>query len=330
VEVIENVNGLDVVVILPCKGTDIEIENNILALKAQKFPNYKIVAVVDSHSDSAYTLLKKHGLDVLISSNLYKGSGKVKAISTAMSEFSTADIFVLVDSDTRVNENWLSYLVNPLKDQKIGAVSTYPYYDSSGTNNLWNFIKKAWGYLGINMMEFRPTRFVWGGSTAFRSSLIFPNNFQAFSQSISDDSTITKICKDEKKKIVYSKMATPIVMVKETKKSFLEWSNRQIAISVNHSKSAFYAGLSIYLSMIAYLIILIPLSVIVWPLFILGYIPWILSLVLNISRQRKNKGFVLLATALLPFIYVFNMIVGIKTRHIEWRGTRYKLKNDKI
>ncbi len=313
-------------VIVPCKGIDLNMEGNLKSILSQYYKNLDLVAVVDSESDPAYDLLRKMDVRTMITDPNYKGSGKVKAISTAIKNLPDEDVVVLVDSDTMVNKEWLGYLVNPLKNSKIGAVSTYPYYIPVDRKNFWGMVKKIWGYLGINMMEFKPARFVWGGSVAFRRSLIGEQDFKTFSQAVSDDATITSICKKKGLEIEYSKKATPKVLVKEDRKSFMEWSNRQMAISLSYAKSAFHLGILMYGLVIIYILSLIPLALFVWWAFILGYVPYLFSIVVNVNRDRGHIGKTLLITLIMPFIYIINMLKGNKMSHIEWRGQKYTLK----
>ncbi len=319
-------DGKHITVIFPCKGVDINFEKTLEAIKKQTITNYNIVAVVDDISDPAVRVLEKHDMEIIVSDGNYSGSGKVGAIATAMKKYRYSDYFAILDSDTLVKPNWLQSLITLLGDEKVGASTTYPYYDPVDRGSLWDFIKKTWGYLGINMMEFRLTRFVWGGSVAFRNDLIFPDNFERFADSISDDSTITSICKERNLRIAYAHNTRPVVYIKEDRKTFMEWSNRQIAISISHSKNAFYAGVGIYGLVIIYIFALIPLSIFVWNIFLLGYIPWAMTIIINISREKQNILMVTIASIILPFIYFVNMVTGFRSSHIEWRGKKYELK----
>jgi len=317
-------------VIVPCRGSDVELDKNLQSIKNQKYTNFSLVAIVDSEKDEACKVIEKNNISMILSTYESKGSGKVRAISTAIAQDENSDVFVLVDSDTRVDSDWLSGLVAPLEDKNIGAVSTYPVYEPIGKPTIWDYIKKVWGYVGINMMEFRPTRFVWGGSVAFRKDFLSSNDFVEFSSSISDDATLTKLCREKSLSIAYAKGSTPKIYSAETRKTFMEWSNRQIAITLSYSRSAFYAALIIYGFTTLYLCILIPLSFFVWNMFLLGYIPGILLILFNMMREKRMSVGLAIATLLVPFIYIVNMIHGARNREINWRGNTYQLDQDKI
>ncbi len=319
---------MKVKVIVPCKGVDLNMEHNIKCMKEQNYENFHLVAVVDSFEDDACKILKANNIDFVLAKESFKGSGKVRAISTAIEDDKESNIFVIVDSDTTVNSDWLGNLIAPLKDKSVGVVSTYPIYEPIHKIGFWDYIKKIWGYVGINMMEFRITRFVWGGSVAFRREFLGPQDFIEFSRSISDDAVLTKICKEKSLRIAYSKEATPLVYTDETRESFMEWSNRQIAISISYSKTVFYAALVIYGLTILYLIALIPLSIFVGNFFLLGYIPLILLISFNMHREGNHSIKIAIATVFIPFIYLYNIFHSRTNKEINWRGNIYKL-NDK-
>ncbi|MCL4345697.1 MAG: glycosyltransferase family 2 protein [Candidatus Thermoplasmatota archaeon] len=313
-------------VVIPCKGIDINMEDNLKSVLKQKYTNFDVTAVVDSEDDPSVHLIRSLKIGIVITDPGYTGSGKVKAISTAIRDIPPEDVIVLVDSDTMVSDQWLSYLINPLRNDKMGAVSTYPFYIPDDSNNFWGLVKKIWGYLGINMMEFKPARFVWGGSVAFRRSLLDEKDFRRFTEAVSDDATLTSICMEKKLDLEYSKKATPTVFVRESKESFMEWSNRQMAISLSYKKSAFHVGILMYGLIIAYILTLIPLSLFVWWPFALGYIPYLFSISVNVNRDRKHISRTVLITLIMPFIFILNMINGNRMSHIEWRGQRYSLQ----
>lgn len=110
-------------VVIPCKGIDINMEDNLKSVLKQKYTNFDVTAVVDSEDDPSVHLIRSLKIGIVITDPGYTGSGKVKAISTAIRDIPPEDVIVLVDSDTMVSDQWLSYLINPLRNDKMGAVS---------------------------------------------------------------------------------------------------------------------------------------------------------------------------------------------------------------
>ena len=58
-----------VLVILPCKGADLTLEDNIASVKKQHYKNFKLIGVIDSDSDSAAKYLRAANVEYLISKN---------------------------------------------------------------------------------------------------------------------------------------------------------------------------------------------------------------------------------------------------------------------
>jgi len=81
-------------------------------------------------------------------------------------------------------------------------------------------------------MESNITRFAWGGSLAFRSDLLEDEDLKEFSSSISDDISLLNICRRKGLKVAYVKDARVLIHSNDNFKIFLEWSNRQTALSV--------------------------------------------------------------------------------------------------
>ena len=314
-----------VLVVVPCRGKDHEMEVNFNSLSRQDYSNFKIVAVVDSEEDEALEVINKLGIDYLLTDHYSKAaSGKVRAITTAMRKLKGFEIIVLADSDTIVPEHWLKELIFPLHRKEIGAVSTYPRFIPMG--GFWSKVKEIWGYMGINMMEFRPSRFVWGGSVAFRSELMDEASLNYFSTAVSDDAAITKICRDKKVGIAYSPAASPKIVVKDDKKTFLKWAERQMAVSIIFDKRALIGGVFVYVGIIFYLVLITFITVMINPFFVIGYVPYILNLINSGMRDPKNSAWLIPISIMLPFIYLYNIIKGAKSTHIDWRGTSYRIK----
>ena len=54
-------------VMIPCRGVDFSLEENLQSLLHQDYPNYDTVAIVDSEDDASVDYLKKLGINYLIS-----------------------------------------------------------------------------------------------------------------------------------------------------------------------------------------------------------------------------------------------------------------------
>ena len=314
-----------VLVIVPCRGIDHDMEENFNSILYQDYQNFELIGVVDSIEDPANTVLKKMGIRTIITEN-YEGasSGKVRAITTAIRKEKDYDVYVLADSDTKLPEHWLREMVYPLKGDRVGAVTTYPRYIPMG--GFWSKVKEIWGYIGINIMEFKPTRFIWGGSVSFKKELMDEASLEVFSKSVSDDAALTGICHRKKLNIEYAPSASPKIAVMDGKKHFFDWAERQMAVSIVYNKSALFAGLFIYVGVLAYIAIVLSLTYIGGPFYLIGFVPYAINVISNAMRDWKNSLLLIPISFILPIIYLHNIISGARSKEIQWRGKNYRIK----
>lgn len=316
-----------VLVIIPCKGIDLDLDKNLSSIAKQKEVRYDTVAVVDSEEDIAINSIKKAGINHIVAGSICtRCSGKVKAISTAIEQLREYDVYVIADSDIRVDRLWLRLLIDPLKNKKIGLSTMFPYFKPTG--GFWSVTKCVWGFVGDSMMESQLTRFGWGGSLAFRKGLLDPKSMKFFKDSrysVSDDICLTKIAKEKGLKIAYTKEHRPVVNVRESASSFIEWANRQTALTVMSDRKTLRYGLLYYGSETLVLLSGIVLAISVSPIFIIMLIHLGRSIFLNYKRARFKSLTIALITIAMPMLYLISLVAASRIRSITWRGRIYKL-----
>ena len=322
--VFQHEKDFPVLIILPCRGVDYRFEENLKALREIEYKHHRIVAVVDDMNDPSVPYLRSAGIEIAVSrAECSECRGKVRAIATILEIDIDEEIIVVLDSDTMVGKKWLYYLTEPFNDSKIGVTTTFPVFVADG--GFWSVIKTAWGMVGSGMMESKITRFVWGGSMAFRKSLITNESLQFFKKNVSDDVAIMRICKNAGFNIEYVKKAAPKIYSNEGRNDFIEWSNRQTALSVSGSPAVLKYGIIFYVLDIFLLISAILLSIFVYPLFILFTLPYFLTAIKNARRSITRKAAVFAITFITPFFYLSNLIIASRMRSIKWRGRSYGL-----
>lgn len=312
-------------VILPCRGLDLTLAENIDSLKRQNYPEYRLIAVVDSMDDPSVSVLKSRDVDFIVSDFACSTcSGKVRAISSAIKRFPDFDAYVIADSDILADPSWLKNLLNPLGERKYGASTTFPYFNPVG--GIWTRIKLVWGFVGLGMMESRITRFGWGGSLAFRRDTFHEGDFEFFSEFVSDDIAITKICRKNSLDIAYVPEAQPVINSDDDMATFIEWANRQTALSISSSSSVFIYGMVFYGLTVLLFIWTVIASVFVSYFFLLLFVPTIANAVKSAGRTRKGKVTSALVSVFIPFLYFFNLLMAHHMKKISWRGREYNLQ----
>jgi hypothetical protein len=310
-----------ILVMVPCKGREIDLEGNLRSIKSQDCRNFDVIAITDNKNDSALPEIRRAGIRHIVTSKKFtKGSGKVNALSTAMTKFTNYDVHVIADSDIKVGRDWLEKLVAPLSDKNVGLSTAYPYFNAVG--GFWSRVKTVWGFVGDGMMESRLLRFGWGGSLAFRRELI-EGNLERFSNYLSDDIAITSFVNQLGLKLAYVPSAAPVVDTKDGRAAFWEWANRQTALSIKGSRRNFYFGVLFYLFDNVLLLSGILLAIFVSYWFALLLVPRIIGVIKMRRRLREScRHFYAIAFA-VPVILLANLLIANCMSSIEWRGRKY-------
>ncbi|MDE1871598.1 MAG: glycosyltransferase family 2 protein [Candidatus Micrarchaeota archaeon] len=325
-EVYKQVKGYRprVLVIIPCKGVDIGLEENLNAVKGQSYRNYKAIAVVGSADDGALRAIRKTSTDFIVADfKNGKCSAKVRSLASALVRFKDFDAYVILDSDALVGSKWLEMLVVPLADKRIGISTAFQLFQPVG--GFWSKVKKGWGFVGQSLMERKMTRFGWGGSLAFRKGLLSGRkDFDYFASSISDDIAITRIARRKGLGIAYVPEANPIVRTDDTFPQFIEWSNRQTAFSIAGSRRILYYGIAFYSVFAILLVSAIILAALVNALFGILLVPFAVGAIALYLRSGRDP-YMVPAYFMVNFLYLYNLLTASGMKTIEWRGITYDI-----
>ncbi len=319
----ENIKDPKILLMVPCKGDDINLVRNLKSAMNQDYKSYRAVAIIESTKDPAYKAISKAGIDYIIGDYKCEGSGKVRSISAALDKFKDYDAYCIMDSDVHVDKSWLSLLAKNLT-KGVGISTSFPIFNPIG--GFYSKLKHVWGFVGQSLMEREQTRFGWGGSLLFRRELLDGGGLKRFSSSLSDDITLTNMAKDKGLKIVYVPEARPIVDCDETLGSFAEWSNRQSALMALGNRQILKIGIAYYSSSILLLLSAIALSITVSVWYAILLLPFVIGVVGTYMRSNRRGIEILLACASLNFIYLYNMLSASSMRSIRWRGRTYQLR----
>src|ERR1700751_56901 len=126
--------------ICPCKGNERGLEENLLALTRFDYPNYEIYFTLATSLDPALKVIERvkaasqRPVHIVIAGPPSDSSEKVYNLQRAV-EAITPDKFemlVFTDSDVRLPRGWLTKLIAPLQDGRIGATTAYRWIIPSG------------------------------------------------------------------------------------------------------------------------------------------------------------------------------------------------------
>ncbi len=315
-------------VMVPCRGEDLTLKDNLVSISAQNYKNYSVMAIVDSADDPAVRYIRQAGMKFIVSD--HKGgrsSGKVRAIITALKRFRGYDAYVIADSDILVGKNWLGELISPLQDGKIGVSTTFPKFVPRA--GFWSKVKLVWGFVGEGMMKSASTRFGWGGSLAFRKELVNRKTMAMLEDSrysVSDDICITRAAREAGLGLAYVGSAQPIVNSDDSFRKFIEWANRQTALSILGYRRNLYYGAAFYSAEILLFVSGIALSYFMTPLFLILLAHFAKSEIRTAERVGRTDPSIILIVIFMPVLYLANLLAASRTDHVTWRGRRYAIR----
>lgn len=331
-------------VIIPFKGIDPGLEKNLKSILDQKYPEKEYIFVVDSFTDPVYTILKKirnSSVKIIKSKEITTCAGKLAALITG-SKIARGSVLVFADSDISPGRNWLSELVKPLKDSRIGATTSYRWYFPTD-KKFSSHLRSAWSSIGYWMMLSKYV-FVWGGSFGLTRKMFDRLKIvERWKGAISDDIEVSRACQKFGYKIQFVPKAVVGTFENSTWSQLKEFSNRQTWFSKLGSNKGAKAGLFIYSSLnFMFLTGVLFLILSLWKSYLLvpGIIVVLLQLLAPLRAYIKQKSLEsavphyktnfecgrpmsLLAEFLIRPLGNYNLIKAKYMKGIEWRGRKY-------
>jgi ceramide glucosyltransferase len=195
------------VLIVPCKGIDLDFKKNITSLFRQDFNNYLLWFVVESEQDPAYEKLCRLVESLGPESLALEIKIWVAGIGTICSQKihnllyccqripDDAEVLAFADSDICVRRDWLSHLVYPLRQEKNGVAGGYRWFVPK-RNNLATAALSAGNAKVAQLLGNSIFNQAWGGSMALRVKVFHDLNIEKLWQTaLSDDMSLTAAVK---------------------------------------------------------------------------------------------------------------------------------------
>jgi len=344
------------VVIVPCKGLEHDFEDNMRALFALEYRDYEIIFVTETESDPAYGVLsrliktysRRPAWLVVAGEAKFRGQ-KVHNLLAAVDMLNSidrrAEVLAFADSDARVSRYWLSELVAPLGDKRIGATTGFRWY-LPVRGGLFSKLLSVWNSSALSLLGERSS-FAWGGSMAIRRENFDRLNIkQVWQGALSDDYALTAAIHQGGQRIKFVPHCLVASHTDATFSELLEFSTRQMRITRVYSRRVWQvAAISHCLYNLTFwggLIWLIAasfsgklnftLATLLTGIFLLGATTgWIRAVVAshllpsNRPRIQKNWWAYVLLGPLVSLIYLCNVLASAWTNRITWRGIGYEM-----
>lgn len=348
-------------VIVPCRGVDQGLAENLTSLWKQDYEAYEIIFVLDDVTDPALGVV--HQLQtlygnipssrIIVAGHASDCGQKVhNLLSGVRAANEKSEVYVFVDTDARAHESWLRSLVAPLADFSTGAATGYRWFipsrggAASRLRSVWNAsIASA---LGGN----RRGNFCWGGSTAIRRQTFEGlNMLEEWRGTLSDDFALTNKLQRAKLGIHFAPRCLVVSTDDCSFSQLFEFTTRQVKITRIYAPRlwkivlwsnlfftlAFFGGILLVVARVLNnLTYAAPLAFILL-MFTLGATKAALRLhAVNLSLRLNSTSTVRSALSIFahlflwPFasaIFLYNALAAAFSNRIEWRGIVYELKS---
>ncbi|HWL92419.1 MAG TPA: glycosyltransferase family 2 protein [Phycisphaerae bacterium] len=226
-----------VAVIMPCKGVDEKLKHTVEMLGRQRFRDYEVIFAFESDTDAAYSAVSEWTRDwarphrLVVAGLASQRSQKIHNLLAALDQISAdREVLVFVDSDAEPAENWIGYLVAPLKDEAIGATTGYRWYRATG--GIAAGVRSTWNAGTTVKLHDEHLSFCWGGSTAMRRARFESLDMRRYwDRALSDDLQMTRAIREAGLLVHFVPQALVVSSDRTTLREFWSFAHRQIVIS---------------------------------------------------------------------------------------------------
>ena len=224
-----------VLLFVPCKGVDLDFEENLRSLFTQDYPDYRICFIAEAGDDPAVAIIEtfrrrypRVACRIEFAGLATDCGQKVHNLIVATQNI-PADVEVLAfaDSDACPGPMWLTRLVARTSNSRTGVVTGYRWFVPQRAT--WpNCIVAAMNNQLAGNLGLRVFNLVWGGSWAMRKEvferLIFPH---AWRGSLNDDLIVTDKVRAAGLKVIYEPHCLAVSPVDFDFPAMLEFTRRQ-------------------------------------------------------------------------------------------------------
>jgi ceramide glucosyltransferase len=219
-------------IIVPVKGPDEGLRENLAALAGLDYPDYELVVVARNAEDIPPGVLPRTVKVVLAHGDDPSTGEKVQNLRTAVrATRRRSDVFVFADSDGRPERGWLRALVAPLAEPKVGASTGFRWFTPEPPT-FWTLMRSVWDAVAVGSLGPGDNPFCWGGATAIRKDTFFEVNiFEHWKNTVSDDFALAAAIHAAGFTIAYAPGALTPSYDRVTGREFFAWIRRQMTIT---------------------------------------------------------------------------------------------------
>jgi ceramide glucosyltransferase len=219
-------------VIVPVKGHDDGLRENLAALAALDYPDYELIVVARSARDIPPGVLPARAKIVLANGADPNTGEKVQNLQAAVrAARKRSTIFAFADSDGRPAPGWLRALAAPLGEEGVGASTGFRWF-APVPPTFWSLMRSVWDAVAGGTFGPGDNRIAWGGAMAIRKETFFEVRVPEYwKQTVSDDYALAEAVHAAKLSIAWAPGALTPCFGRIRAVEFLRWARRQMTLT---------------------------------------------------------------------------------------------------
>ena len=218
--------------VIPCRGSDTGLEDNLCPLLEQDYGDYEVRFVVESVDDPACQQIQRVMAEhpqvpsqLVVAGQADACGQKVHNLLAATADLSPEiEYLAFVDSDARPQRHWLRSLVSHLELPHVAATTGYRWFVPV-RRSLVNHLLYGINCNSAILMAARVHHLVWGGSWAIRRETFEAIGLRAaWEGTLSDDLVASRLLEGTRRRVVFEPacmVASPLNMSLRTMFGFV-------------------------------------------------------------------------------------------------------------
>ena len=267
--------------IVPFKGVEPALQNNLQSLFTQDYPDYRILLIVEDESDPAYPLLQDaisqhpdRKADIVFAGVAGPNEGQkvhnlLAAIQKLQQDNGGEEVWVFADSDAIPGPHWMGELVGPLWQERTAVTTGFrwlipqPHHETappppnaesersegsgiSARTTFWSKIASILNSSTTGLIRRDAFTHAWGGSMAMRVSTALEADLPArWRGAISDDYQVTRMCRELERRVYFVPECLVASPIDYDLKGLCNFAYRQYVITRIHAPLVFVAAVFI-------------------------------------------------------------------------------------
>ncbi len=219
-------------VIVPVKGLEEGLRENLAALATLDYPDYELIVVARTAADIPGGVLPSRAKVVLAHGADTNTGEKVQNLQAAVrASRKRSAVFAFADSDGRPERGWLRALVAPLDEKGVGASTGFRWF-APVPPAFWSLLRSVWDAVAAGTFRPGDNPFAWGGAMAIRKETFFEIRVPEYwKNTVSDDYALADAVHKAKLSIAWAPGASTPCFGRTGAAEFLRWARRQMTIT---------------------------------------------------------------------------------------------------